>query len=220
MFNFTKGVNDMANFEEMANVVIAGDEEKSAELTQKAVDEGINPLEIINEGLMKGMDVVGQRFKAADMFIPEVLMSAKAMSAGMNIVRPLIVGGEVPSRGKVLLGTVKGDLHEIGKKLVGMIMESSGMIVEDLGIDITPEQFAAAIKEKKPDVLGMSALLTTTMLAMKDTIEVLKEEGLRDSVKIMVGGAPVSSDFATEIGADGWAPDAVSAKDLALKLIG
>lgn len=210
----------MADFEAMANAVIAGDEEKVTDLTQKAVDEGLDPLNIIDEGLMNGMNVVGQRFKAAEMFIPEVLMSAKAMNAGMNIVRPLIVGGEVPSKGKVLLGTVKGDLHEIGKKLVGMIMESSGLIVEDLGIDIAPEQFAEAIKEKKPDILGMSALLTTTMLAMKDTIEVLKEEGLRDSVKILVGGAPVSSDFAREIGADGWAPDAVSAKDLVLKLLG
>jgi 5-methyltetrahydrofolate--homocysteine methyltransferase len=210
----------MANFEEMANTVIVGDEEKVVELTKKAVDEGVSPMDIINEGLMKGMDVVGQRFKAAEMFIPEVLMAAKSMSAGMEIVKPLIVGGEVPSKGKVVIGTVKGDLHDIGKKLVGMIMESSGLIVEDLGIDVSPEQFAQAVKEKKPDIVGMSALLTTTMLAMKDTIEVLKEEGLRDSVKILVGGAPVSSDFAKEIGADGWAPDAVSAKDLAFQLIG
>ena len=210
----------MANFEEMTNMVIAGEEEKVVELTKKAVEEGVSPMEIINEGLMKGMDVVGQRFKAAEMFIPEVLMSAKSMSAGMEIVKPLIVDGEVPSKGKVIIGTVKGDLHDIGKKLVGMIMESSGLIVDDLGIDVSPEQFVQAVKEKKPDVVGMSALLTTTMLAMKDTIEVLKEEGLRDAVKIMVGGAPVSSDFAKGIGADGWAPDAVSAKDLAFKLIG
>ncbi len=210
----------MANFEEMANMVIEGNEEKVVELTQKAIDEGVGPMDIVDNGLMSGMNVVGVRFKAADMFIPEVLMSAKAMSAGMELVKPLIVGGESLSKGKVLLGTVKGDLHEIGKKLVGMIMESSGLEVDDLGIDITPEQFAAAVREKKPDILGMSALLTTTMLAMRDTVEVLKEEGLRDSVKILVGGAPVSSDFATQIGADGWAPDAVSAKDLAMQLIG
>jgi 5-methyltetrahydrofolate--homocysteine methyltransferase len=210
----------MANFEEMANMVIAGEEEKVVELTKKAVEEGANPMEIINEGLMKGMDVVGQRFKAAEMFIPEVLMSAKSMTAGMEIVKPLIIGGEIPSKGKIVIGTVKGDLHDIGKKLVGMIMESSGLMVEDLGVDVSPEKFAEAIREKKPDIVGMSALLTTTMLGMKDTIEVLKEEGLRDSVKILVGGAPVSSDFAKEIGADGWAPDAVSAKDLAVQLIG
>jgi 5-methyltetrahydrofolate--homocysteine methyltransferase len=142
------------------------------------------------------------------------------MSAGMDIVKPLIVGGESASKGKVLLGTVKGDLHEIGKKLVGMMMESAGMEVEDLGIDVSAEAFAKAVKEKGPDVLGMSALLTTTMLSMKDTIETLKEEGLAAKVKTMVGGAPVSSDFADEIGADGWAADAVSAKDMAVEFVG
>jgi 5-methyltetrahydrofolate--homocysteine methyltransferase len=154
------------------------------------------------------------------MFVPEVLMSAKAMGEGMQIVKPLIVGGEIPSQGKVLLGTVKGDLHDIGKKLVGMIMESGGLEVVDLGIDVKPEKFAEAVKNDEPDVLGMSALLTTTMLSMKDTIEVLQEEGIREKVKIIVGGAPVTSDFAEEIGADGWAPDAVNAKDLAIKIRG
>lgn len=210
----------MADFEAMANKVISGDVDVVAELTQKAVDEGEKPLDIINKGLMKGMNVVGERFKAGDMFIPEVLISAKAMGAGMEIVKPLFVGGEVPSQGKVVLGTVKGDLHDIGKRLVGMIMESGGMVVEDLGIDVSPEKFVEAVKEKKPDIVGMSALLTTTMLAMKDTIEVLEEEGLRDSVKVIIGGAPVTSDFAEEIGADGWAPDAITAKELAMQLIG
>ena len=210
----------MADYEAIANGVIAGDEAKVVELTRKAVDEGAKPMEIIDEGLMSGMGVVGQRFKADEMFIPEVIMSAKAMSAGMEIVKPLIVGGESASKGKVLLGTVKGDLHEIGKKLVGMMMESAGMEVEDLGIDVSAEAFAKAVKEKGPDVLGMSALLTTTMLAMKDTIETLKEEGLAAKVKTMVGGAPVSSDFADEIGADGWAADAVSAKDMAVEFVG
>jgi 5-methyltetrahydrofolate--homocysteine methyltransferase len=210
----------MADYEAIANGVIAGDEATVVELTRKAVDEGAKPLQIIDDGLMSGMGVVGQRFKADEMFIPEVIMSAKAMSAGMEIVKPLIVGGESTSKGKVLLGTVKGDLHEIGKKLVGMMMESAGMEVEDLGIDISAEAFAKAVKERKPDVLGMSALLTTTMLAMKDTIETLKEEGLAGKVKTMVGGAPVSSDFADEIGADGWAADAVSAKDMAVEFVG
>lgn len=210
----------MTDFEAMANKVISGDVDVVAELTQKAVDEGEKPLDIINKGLMKGMNVVGERFKAGDMFIPEVLISAKAMGAGMEIVKPLFVGGEVPSQGKVVLGTVKGDLHDIGKRLVGMIMESGGMVVEDLGIDVSPEKFVEAVKEKKPDIVGMSALLTTTMLAMKDTIEILEEEGLRDSVKVIIGGAPVTSDFAEEIGADGWAPDAITAKELAMQLIG
>jgi 5-methyltetrahydrofolate--homocysteine methyltransferase len=210
----------MADFEQMANSVIKGEIDKVGELTQKAVDEGVKPMEIIDNGLMGGMSVVGERFKAGDMYIPEVIMSAKAMSAGMEIVKPLIIGGESSSKGKVLLGTVKGDLHEIGKKLVQMMIESAGMEVEDIGIDISPEKFAEAVKEKKPDVLGMSALLTTTMLAMKDTIETLKEAGLRDSVKVLVGGAPVTLDFAEEIGADGWAPDAVTAKDKVLEFLG
>lgn len=210
----------MADFEQMANGVIAGEIEKVAELTQKAVDEGIEPMEIIDQGLMSGMSVVGERFKAGDMYVPEVIMAAKSMSAGMEIVKPLLVGGKSSSKGKVLLGTVKGDLHEIGKKLVMMMMESAGLEVEDIGIDISAEKFAEAVKEKKPDVLGMSALLTTTMLAMKDTIETLKEAGIRDDVKVLVGGAPVTLDFAEEIGADGWAPDAVSAKDKVLEFLG
>jgi len=210
----------MADLEMMANTVIEGNIEGVVELVQKAVDEGMNPLEVINKGLMAGMNVVGERFKAGDMFVPEVLMSAKAMGEGMQIVKPLIVGGEMPSQGKVLLGTVKGDLHDIGKKLVGMIMESGGLEVVDLGIDVKPEKFSEAVKKNEPDVLGMSALLTTTMLSMKDTIEVLQEEGIREKVKIIVGGAPVTSDFAEEIGADGWAPDAVNAKDLAIKIRG
>ena len=210
----------MADFEQLANGVIAGEIDKVGDLTQKAVDEGIKPMEIIDNGLMSGMSVVGERFKVGDMYIPEVIMSAKAMSAGMEIVKPLIVAGESASKGKVMLGTVKGDLHEIGKKLVQMMIESAGFEVEDVGIDISPEQFADAVREKKPDVLGMSALLTTTMLAMKDTIETLKEAGLRDSVKILVGGAPVTLDFAEEIGADGWAPDAVTAKDKVLEFLG
>jgi 5-methyltetrahydrofolate--homocysteine methyltransferase len=210
----------MADFEKLAEGVMIGDVEKVTELTQKAVDEGIEPMEIIDQGLMSGMSVVGERFKAGDMYVPEVIMSAKAMGSGMEIVKPLLVGGKAASKGKVLIGTVKGDLHEIGKKLVMMMMESAGLEVEDLGIDISAEKFAEAVKEKKPDVLGMSALLTTTMLAMKDTIETLKEAGLRDKVKILVGGAPVTLDFAEEIGADGWAPDAVTAKDKVLEFLG
>jgi len=209
----------VADFEGLADGVIKGEIEKTVDLTHKAVDEGTDPMDIINKGLMKGMNIVGERFKAGEMFVPEVLMSAKAMTASMEIVKPLIVGGGLPSKGRVVLGTVKGDLHDIGKKLVGMIMESAGIEVINLGTDIAPEEFAESVKEKEPDVIGMSALLTTTMLSMKDTIEVLEEEGLRDKVKVIVGGAPVTKDFADEIGADGWAPDAVSAKDLVLNLM-
>ena len=210
----------MADFEALAGAIIECDAAKADELTRKLVDEGAKPQEIINKGLISGMNVVGDRFKKGDMYVPEVMMAAKAMHAGMNIVKPMLAEGESSSTGKVVLGTVAGDLHDIGKNLVGMMMESGGMEVVDIGIDVSPEKFAEAVKENKPQVVGMSALLTTTMLAMKDTIEVLKEEGLRDSVKIIVGGAPVTQDFSDEIGADGWAPDTASAKELAQKLIG
>ena len=210
----------MADFEALQNAIIECNVERATELTQKAIDEGYRPADVINEGLIKGMNVVGQRFKEGDMYVPEVLMAARAMNSGMDLVKPLLVEGEVASAGKVVLGTVAGDLHDIGKNLVGMMMESGGMEVIDLGMDVEPEKFAEAVREHNPDIVGMSALLTTTMLAMKDTIEVLQEEGLRDNVKVIVGGAPVTSEFADEIGADGWAPDAASAKDLAIELIG
>ncbi len=210
----------MADYEGLANGVVSGDFNRVAELTRQAIDEGVAPVEIINQGLIKGMNVVGARFKAGDMYVPEVMMAARAMKAGMDLVKPLIAESDLPTAGKVVLGTVAGDLHDIGKNLVGMMMESAGMNVINLGVDISPEKFAEAVREHKPDIVAMSALLTTTMLAMKDTIEVLQEEGLRDSVKVIVGGAPVTNDFATEIGADGWAPDAASAKDLALELVG
>src|SRR6056297_858502 len=209
----------MSYFEDMGNAVIAGNIEEVKDLTNRALDDDEEPMDIIQNGLIKGMNVVGQRFKEGDMFVPEVLMAAKSMKGGMDIVKPLIVEGEMEAPGKIMVGTVSGDLHDIGKNLVGMMLESGGLELVNLGTDISPEEFAEKVKEHKPDVLGMSALLTTTMLSMRDTIEVLEEEGLRDSVKIMVGGAPVTKEFADEIGADGWAPDAASAKDLAMDLL-
>ncbi|MDK2986131.1 MAG: hypothetical protein PWQ96_1775, partial [Clostridia bacterium] len=186
----------------------------------KAIDEGVEAIDIINEGLIPGMTVVGTRFKAGEMFVPEVLMSARAMQGGMELVKPLIADTDMPSAGTVVLGTVKGDLHDIGKNLVGMMMESAGFKVINMGVDVSAEKFVEAVKEHKPQVVALSALLTTTMLAMKDVIELLKEEGLRDDVKVLVGGAPVSQDFADEIGADGYAPDAASATDLVKSLLG
>ncbi|MFZ5944702.1 MAG: cobalamin B12-binding domain-containing protein [Bacillota bacterium] len=209
----------MANFEQLANGVIAGNEAQVKELTKSFLDGGADPLTLINQGLISGMSVVGARFKNGEMYVPEVLMSARAMNAGLAIVKPLIADSDLPSEGKVVLGTVKGDLHDIGKNLVGMLMESAGITVINLGVDVAPEKFVAAVKEHKPDIIAMSALLTTTMLSMKDTIEVLKEEGLRDKVKVIVGGAPISNDFAEEIGADGFAPDAASATELCKQLI-
>jgi 5-methyltetrahydrofolate--homocysteine methyltransferase len=213
-----KGGCLMADFSKIADGVMAGDFSGVARLTEEAIGEGVAPVEIINQGLIKGMNVVGVRFKAGDMFVPEVMMSARAMKEGMELVKPLIAESDLPTAGKVVLGTVAGDLHDIGKNLVGMMMESAGMNVIDLGVDIAVEAFAQAVREHKPEVVALSALLTTTMPAMKETIELLMEEGLKDSVKVIVGGAPVTQDFADEIGADGWASDAASAKDLALEM--
>ena len=165
----------MADFEKLSESVIKGEEEKVKELVQEAIDEGLEPSEIINQGLISGMNVVGKRFKEGDMFVPEVLLSARSMKGGMELVKPLLVEGEMEEAGKVLLGTVEGDLHDIGKNLVGMMMESGGLEVINLGTDVTAAEFAEAVREHKPDVLGMSALLTTTMLEMQNTIEVLIE---------------------------------------------
>lgn len=209
----------MSNYDKINAAVISGDPNSVAQLVKDALNNNDDPLSIINKGLIAGMAVVGQRFKAGDMYVPEVLMAAKAMAAGVELVKPMIADGDIPTKGTIVIGTVKGDLHDIGKNLVAMMMESNGFNVINLGVDISPERFVDAVREHKPQVVGMSALLTTTMLAMRDTIEVLTEEGLRDSVKIIIGGAPVTDDFAKEIGADGFAPDAASAAELAGNLI-
>ena len=210
----------MPTFNDLAQSVISGSVDQVKSQVQGFISAGNDPLEIINQGLIAGMNVVGARFKVGDMYVPEVLMSAHSMSAGLELVKPLIADKDIQSNGKVLLGTVKGDLHDIGKNLVGMMMESGGLDVINLGIDIAPEKFVEAIKEHNPDILAMSALLTTTMPGMKDTIEMLEEEGLREKVKVIIGGAPVSKEFADNIGADGYAPDAASATDLCKALLG
>lgn len=204
----------MVKLEDLSSAVISGDDQKVKELIKQAIEEKLAPGAIINDALIPGMTVVGKRFKNNEMFVPEVLMSARAMNAGMDLVKPLLLGGEVISKGTMVIGTVKGDLHDIGKNLVAMMFESAGYKVIDMGVDVSPEDFAQAAKEHNAQVVGLSALLTTTMLAMRDTIEVLKEEGLRDKVKVVIGGAPISQDFADEIGADGFAPDAASATEL------
>ncbi len=210
----------MATLEDLSKAVIMGKSNKAESLSRELLEQGVAPLEIINGGLINGMVEVGIRFKANTMFVPEVLMSANAMGAGVALVKPLLKAGEINSIGTILLGTVKGDLHDIGKNLVGMMLESVGFTVINAGIDVSPEAFVQGVKEHKPDVVAMSALLTTTMLHMKDTIELLKEEGLRDQVKVIIGGAPVSQDFADEIAADGYSPDAASAADLCKVLLG
>ncbi len=210
----------MSNFESLSKAVIAGNVGQAAEITKNALDLGARPMDILNLGLLPGMAVVGDRFKKGDMFVPEVLMAARVMQSCMEILKPMLVDEEVPSAGTVVIGTVKGDLHDIGKNLVAMMLESAGFRVVNLGVDVPPEKFASAIREHKPHILGMSALLTTTMLRMKDTIELLEEEGLRDKVKVIVGGAPVTRDFSEEIRADGYAPDAASAAELAKQIVG
>ncbi len=201
--------------EEISTVVIEGNVGEIADLTEDALDEGLSAEDILNKGLMPGMDYVGAEFKAGNMFVPEVLRSAKAMQGSMDILRPLLAETGVEMVGKVLLGTVKGDLHDIGKNLVGMMCEGAGFEVLDLGKDVEPEAFVEAVKEHKPDVLGMSALLTTTMRVMGHTIQALEEAGLRDKIKVMIGGAPVTNAFADQIGADGYASNAASAAEMA-----
>ena len=207
------------DYEALSDCVIEGDDERADKLTQKAIDAGADPVEIITQGLTGGMSVVGARFKTGEMFVPEVLASARAMSVGMELVKPLILAGDMPSAGKVVIGTVKGDLHDIGKNLVAMLLESAGFTVINVGTDIEPAAFVQAVKDSEADLLGLSALLTTTMLSMKATIDALAEAGLRDKVKVIVGGAPVTQDFADEIGADGFAYDGGAAIDLCKSLI-
>jgi 5-methyltetrahydrofolate--homocysteine methyltransferase len=204
--------------QKMASSLYAGEGEEVAELVQQALDQGMSPAEILSSGLIAGMDEVGKDFKAGDLFVPEVLVAARAMSAGMGVLRPLLAAGEVPSAGKYVIGTVKGDLHDIGKNLVKMMLEGAGFETIDLGTDVEPAAFVDAVREHRPNFVGMSALLTTTMVNMKTTIEALEEAGLREGIKIMVGGAPVTDPFAREIGADAYAPDAASAVDVARSL--
>ena len=209
----------MANLQAIADAVIAGNRDEVAKLTQAAIDEGVSPSDVINNGLIAGMAVVGTKFKANEFYVPEVLIAARAMHAGMDIVKPLLAETGIAARGIVLIGTVKGDLHDIGKNLVSMMLEGGGYEVVDLDVDVAPEAFVAAVNEKKPDLIALSALLTTTMPSMKDTIDALTAAGVRDQVKIMIGGAPVTQEYADEIGADGYAPDAASAVDLAASLM-
>jgi 5-methyltetrahydrofolate--homocysteine methyltransferase len=205
---------------QLADKLYVGDRDAVAELTRKALDDGLLPGEVLNDGLVAGMDRVGVDFRDGVLFVPEVLIAARAMHAAMDILRPLLAEGDVPAAGRVVLGTVAGDLHDIGKNLVGMMLEGGGFEIIDLGVDQSPEKVVEMVRTEKPDLVGLSALLTTTMPAMQRTIEVLKEAGLRESVRVMIGGAPVTQSYADEIGADGYAPDAASAVELARSLVG
>lgn len=208
-----------AVFEEIAESLIEGQSKKVRELVEKAIADGIEVKEILNRGLLAGMNEVGVLFQEGELFVPEVLIAAKAMKAGMDILEPFLKEEDILKKGKVVLATVKGDLHDIGIKLVGMMLEGAGFEVVYLGVDTSADTIIEAVKDKKPNIVGMAAMLTTTMGAMKDTIEVLKEAGLYNQIKVMVGGSPVSDRYANDIGAY-YAADATSAVALANKLIG
>jgi 5-methyltetrahydrofolate--homocysteine methyltransferase len=200
--------------------LIAGEDDKVGDLTSEAVTQGIPPKRILDEGLIPAMAVVGDRFKAREIFLPDVLLAAKAMYAGMDRLRPLLVKEDVPARGKVVLGSVQGDLHDIGKNLVGIMLKGAGFEVIDLGNDVAPESFVEAAEEHRAQVIGMSALLTTTMPVMKTVVERVKEQGLAGRIKVIVGGAPVDADFARRIGADAHGFDAANAVEEVKSLTG
>ena len=206
--------------EQLASKLYEGDKEQVIHLVKQAIDKSMTPDEILNGGLIAGMDRVGEGYKDGILFVPEVLIAARAMQAAMDLLRPLLVESGTPQAGKYVIGTVKGDLHDIGKNLVKMMIEGAGFETIDLGADVPPEVFVEAVRKHQPKIIGMSALLTTTMTMMEATIEALEAAGLRGSVKVMVGGAPLTAAFAEKIGADAYAPDAAVAVDVARSLTG
>ena len=208
----------MADLQALADALIKGDRNKVVELTKKALDEGVGPKDVLEQGLIAGMAVVGRRFKANEVYVPEVLIAARAMKGGMEVLQPKLVAAGVQPLGTVVLGTVKGDLHDIGKNLVGMMLTGAGMKVVDIGVDAPAEKFVQACKESNASVCAMSALLTTTMPQMPAVVKAVKDAGL--PVKTIIGGAPVTQNFADEIGADDYAPDAASAADSCKQLLG
>lgn len=193
---------------EIFDTVLAGSKDETEDKVKKALVEKVDPAEILKNGLIAAMSEVGDRFERGDYYVPEMLVAARAMQAGLALLKPLLMEEDIKSAGKVVVGTVKGDLHDIGKNLVAMMLEGAGYEVIDLGTDVSPSQFAEAVREHSPDVVGMSALLTTTMPEMANTIEALEDLGVRERVKVIVGGAPVTQEHATNIGADGFASDA------------
>ena len=207
-------------YHKLAQAVIEGEPEDAEALAHQALEQGLDPMECINQGLVKGIQKVGELFSNGDYFLPELIIGADAMKAALDVLEPALVEGQKREVvGKVVLGTVKGDLHEIGKTLVGTMLTANGFKVMDIGVDKEPQEFIAAIREMDADIVGASALLTTTMLQQKKLIEALEEAGLRNKVKVLVGGAPVTESFARDIGADGYAEDAISAVGVAYRLM-
>ncbi|MDH4239863.1 MAG: corrinoid protein [Phycisphaerae bacterium] len=207
----------MADLKALADAIIKGDQNTAVEITKAALDEGTEAESVLNDGLIAGMEVIGARFKKNEVYIPEVLIAARAMKMAMEILEPELVKAGVKPRGKFLIGTVQGDLHDIGKNLVAMMLKGAGFEVIDLGVDIGPEKFVEQAKAAGAQIVGMSALLTTTMPSIEKTVNALKEAGV--TAKIMIGGAPVTQGYADKIGADGYSPDAASAVDTAKSLV-
>jgi len=204
----------------LARAILEGKRNEAVVLTQKLVDAGVTPKQILDEGLIAGMSVAGEKFKNGEYFVPEILVAARAMKASMEILRPLLVATDVQPIGTMVIGTVHGDLHDIGKNLVAMMMEGAGFKVVDLGVDVPAEKFIEAAKEHNAQIVGMSALLTTTMTYIPEVIKAFDEAGLRPKVKLIVGGAPVTQEWANQIGADAYAPDAATAVDRCKELLG
>jgi 5-methyltetrahydrofolate--homocysteine methyltransferase len=210
----------MEIIEQLKETVIAGKMGEARGLAEKAVAEGVQPGDILEKALIAGMDHVGDLFKRNEVYVPEVLLAAKSMQQAMEVLKPHLIEGGIEPRGKAVVGTVRGDLHDIGKNLVAMMLEGAGFEIIDLGNDVPAERFVEAAAEHQAHVIGMSALLTTTMHVMKETVDLVKERGLSGKVKTMVGGAPVTRSFAEEIGADGYGDDAATAVDLAKQFVG
>ena len=209
----------MAGLHAIADALERGDRTSTVNLVKAAIQEGVSAERVLNEGLIVGMDSIGRKFKANEVYVPEVLIAARAMAGAMEILEPILTKAGVKPRGKVVIGTVKQDLHDLGKNLVAMMLKGGGFRVTDLGVDVDPDRFVQAAKEQGAEVVALSALLTTTMLNMQAVVNALRAQGLA-GVKIMIGGAPITQEFADKIGADGYAPDAASAVDLARGLIG
>lgn len=209
----------MADFKEISEALKAGKAPAVKQLVEAAVAEGIAPEDIVNNALIVGMGEIGVKFKNNEIFVPEVLIAARAMKAGLAILQPLLAARDIQPIAYVAIGTVKGDLHDIGKNLVAMMLEGAGFGIIDLGIDVTPDAFVDAVVNKGANIVAMSALLTTTMSSMKDTVKALETAGVRNKCKVLVGGAPVTDAFAKEVGADGYAPDAATASELAKSFV-
>lgn len=210
----------MSRYQDLADSIIKGDNIRSNDVAQKLIKDGVPAIDILNNGLVPGMDVVGKKFGANEFYLPEVLLAARAMKAAMEIIKPLLSESGAETKGTIIIGTVKGDIHEIGKNLVGMMLEGGGYTVIDLGVDVPPEKFVEEIKKNSVKLIGISALLTTTMMGMKMVIDMIKADEKIADVKVMVGGAPLNQEFADSIGAHGYAPDASGAVGLAARLLG